>query len=108
MNTKIAVIGAGQMGNGIAQVAAASGFEVVMRDIEQRFVDGGMKAIDKNLGRMVEKGKLPADEKAKILGRVKGTVDQGLLRRRPRRRGHNRERLREEAALQGAGPELPA
>jgi 3-hydroxybutyryl-CoA dehydrogenase len=75
MNTKIAVRGAGQMGNGIAQVAAAAGFDVVMRDIEQRFVDGGMKAIDKNLGRMVEKAKLTADEKAKIMGRIKGTLD---------------------------------
>jgi len=75
MNEKIAVIGAGQMGNGIAQVAAAAGFSVVMRDIEQRFVDGGMNAIDKNLSRMVEKGKMAADEKAKILGRISGTVE---------------------------------
>ncbi|MBM4248449.1 MAG: 3-hydroxybutyryl-CoA dehydrogenase [Euryarchaeota archaeon] len=75
MHHKIAVIGAGQMGNGIAQVAAAAGFEVVMRDIEQRFVDNGLKTIDKNLGRMVEKGKLPAEEKQKILGRIKGTLE---------------------------------
>jgi 3-hydroxybutyryl-CoA dehydrogenase len=75
MNEKIAVIGAGQMGNGIAQVAAAAGFSVVMRDIEQRFVDGGMKAIEKNLSRMVEKAKMTADEKAKILGRIAGTVE---------------------------------
>jgi 3-hydroxybutyryl-CoA dehydrogenase len=75
MNNKIAVIGAGQMGNGIAQVAAAAGFDVVMRDIEQRFVDNGMKAIDKNLGRMVEKAKLTAEEKVKIMGRIKGTLD---------------------------------
>jgi len=75
MNEKIAVIGAGQMGNGIAQVAAAAGFSVVMRDIEQRFVDGGMKAIDKNLSRMVEKGKMTAEEKAKIAGRIKGTLE---------------------------------
>ena len=75
MNDKIAVIGAGQMGNGIAQVAAAAGFSVVMRDIEQRFVDGGMKAIDKNLSRMVEKGKMTADEKVKIIGRISGSLE---------------------------------
>ena len=75
MNNKIAVIGAGQMGNGIAQVAAAAGFDVVMRDIEQRFVDNGMKAIDKNLGRMVEKAKLTAEEKAKMMGRIKGKLE---------------------------------
>jgi 3-hydroxybutyryl-CoA dehydrogenase len=75
MNDKIAVIGAGQMGNGIAQVAAAAGFSVVMRDIEQRFVDGGLKAIDKNLSRMVEKGKMTAEEKAKISTRITGTVE---------------------------------
>ena len=75
MHHKIAVIGAGQMGNGIAQVAAAAGYEVVMRDIEQRFVDGGLKAISRNLRRMVDKGKLPAEEKAKIQGRIKGTLE---------------------------------
>jgi 3-hydroxybutyryl-CoA dehydrogenase len=75
MNDRIAVMGAGQMGNGIAQVAAAAGFSVAMRDIEQRFVDGGMKAIDKNLSRLVEKGKMTADEKTKIIGRITGTLD---------------------------------
>ena len=72
---KIAVIGAGTMGNGIAQVAAMAGFHVVMRDIEQRFVDNGLKNIDKSLSKMVEKGKMPADEKAKVMGRLKGTLD---------------------------------
>jgi 3-hydroxybutyryl-CoA dehydrogenase len=68
------VIGAGQMGNGIAQVAAASGLQVIMNDVTQEFVDKGLKTIDKNLSRSVEKGKLAADEKDAILGRIKGSV----------------------------------
>ena len=57
------VIGAGQMGNGIAQVAAASGLSVIMNDIKQEFVDRGLANIAKNLQRNVDKGKLAADEK---------------------------------------------
>jgi 3-hydroxybutyryl-CoA dehydrogenase len=68
------VIGAGQMGNGIAQVAAASGLQVIMNDVTQEFVDKGLKTIDRNLSRSVEKGKLAADEKDAILGRIKGSV----------------------------------
>ncbi|MEM2869246.1 MAG: 3-hydroxybutyryl-CoA dehydrogenase [Thermoplasmata archaeon] len=75
MHHKIAVMGAGTMGSGIAQVAAAAGYDVVMRDIEQRFVDGGMKNIDKSLSKMVEKGKLGTDEKARVLGRIRGTLE---------------------------------
>jgi len=71
---KIGVIGAGTMGNGIAQVAAQIGCDVIMRDIEDSFVDRGIKAIDKFLGKSVEKGKLAADEKTKIMGRIKGTT----------------------------------
>ena len=54
---KVCVLGAGLMGNGIAQVCAQAGMEVTMRDIEQRFIDSGMKAITKNINRDVEKGK---------------------------------------------------
>ena len=69
------VIGAGQMGNGIAQVAAASGLNVVMHDIKDEFVQRGMATIEKNLGRQVEKGKLPAADKDAILGRIRTSTD---------------------------------
>jgi 3-hydroxybutyryl-CoA dehydrogenase len=70
----IGVVGAGSMGNGIAQVAAQAGYNVVMRDIEDRFVDNGMKNIDKMLSKSVEKGKMSADDKKAVMGRVKGTT----------------------------------
>ena len=57
---KVGVIGAGQMGNGIAQVAAASGLQVLMSDVKEAFVEKGLANIAKNLGRSVEKGKLAA------------------------------------------------
>ena len=60
---KVMVIGAGQMGSGIAQVMAAHGVEVVLRDIKQEFVDRGIKNIEKNLTRSVEKGRITEDEK---------------------------------------------
>ncbi len=72
---KICVLGAGLMGNGIAQVCAQAGYEVTMRDIEQRFIDGGMKTITKNLARDVEKGKRTQADMDAILGRIKPTVD---------------------------------
>lgn len=71
---KIGVLGAGVMGNGIAQVAAQAGYNVVMRDIEDRFVEGGIKNIDKFLSKSVEKGKMKAEDKAAIMGRIKGTT----------------------------------
>jgi len=71
---KIGVIGAGTMGHGIALVSAKKGFEVVMMDIEQRFVDKGMAQIEKFLNRSIEKGKLEAEEKKKILARITPTV----------------------------------
>jgi 3-hydroxybutyryl-CoA dehydrogenase len=69
------VLGAGLMGSGIAQVCAQAGYEVTMRDIEQRFVDGGMNSIKKNLNRDVEKGKITKDQMDAILGRIKPTLD---------------------------------
>jgi 3-hydroxybutyryl-CoA dehydrogenase len=69
------VIGAGQMGNGIAQVAAASGLNVIMHDIKDEFVARGMASIEKNLGRQVDKGKLAAAEKEAIIGRIQTSVD---------------------------------
>ena len=77
---KIGVIGAGAMGNGIAQVAAQIGCEVVMRDIEDKFVERGMNSIDKFLSKSVEKGKLDAKEKDAIIGRIKGTTDMSLVK----------------------------
>jgi 3-hydroxybutyryl-CoA dehydrogenase len=63
------------MGNGIAQVCAQAGFQVTMRDIEQRFIDNGMNTIRKNLGRDVEKGKKTQDEMDAIMARIKPTLD---------------------------------
>ena len=70
----IGVVGAGQMGNGIAQVAAHAGFRVVMSDIADSFVQKGLSTIAKNLERMVEKGKIPSQKKDEILGKIKGSV----------------------------------
>ncbi|MDR3603498.1 MAG: 3-hydroxybutyryl-CoA dehydrogenase [Syntrophaceae bacterium] len=69
------VVGAGQMGNGIAHVAAASGLEVIMNDVKQEFVDKGLQTIEKNLDRAVSKGKMTGAEKSTILGRIKPSVD---------------------------------
>jgi 3-hydroxybutyryl-CoA dehydrogenase len=70
----IGVLGAGSMGNGIAQVAAQAGYQVVMRDIEDRFVENGLKAIQKFLTKSVEKGKITEDQKKGALGKIKGTT----------------------------------
>ncbi len=69
------VVGAGQMGNGIAQVAAASGLDVIMNDIKEEFVQKGLGSIDANLERGVTKGRLGADEKAAILARIQTSTD---------------------------------
>ena len=68
------VIGAGQMGNGIAQVAAMSGLDVIMNDIKDEFVERGLATITKILNRNVEKGKIEDTEKDAILGRIKTSV----------------------------------
>jgi len=72
---RICVLGAGLMGNGIAQVCAQAGYMVTMRDIEQKFIDGGMNTIKKNLSRDAEKGKITKDQMDVILGRIKPTLD---------------------------------
>jgi 3-hydroxybutyryl-CoA dehydrogenase len=72
---KVAVIGAGTMGAGIAQACAAAGFDVSMRDIEQRFVDGGFRRIREPLAKRVEKGKMTQADVDAILSRIHGTVD---------------------------------
>ena len=71
------VVGAGQMGNGIAQVAAMSGLQVIMNDIKTEFVEKGVATINKILSRGVEKGRMTEDEKNGILGRIKTSVDLG-------------------------------
>jgi len=68
------VIGAGQMGNGIAQVAAMSGLDVIMNDIKAEFVERGLATITKILSRSVEKGKMAGEEKEAVLGRIKTSV----------------------------------
>src|SRR5436190_6404561 len=80
MNEIFGVIGAGTMGNGIAQVAARAGFEVVMRDVADEFLARGMKAVDKSLQRDVDKERLSADEKQTIVGRIRTTTDFADLR----------------------------
>jgi 3-hydroxybutyryl-CoA dehydrogenase len=72
---KVCVLGAGLMGNGIAQVCAQAGMEVTMRDIEQRFIDSGMKAITKNIYWAVERGKKTKAEADTIMARIKPVLD---------------------------------
>ncbi|HKW43740.1 MAG TPA: 3-hydroxybutyryl-CoA dehydrogenase [Thermoplasmata archaeon] len=72
---RIAVIGAGTMGAGIAQACAAAGFAVTMRDIEQRFVDAGFNRIRDPLRKRVEKGKMTQGEVDGILSKIRGVVD---------------------------------
>ena len=80
MSDVFGVIGAGTMGNGIAQVAARAGFDVVMRDVGQEFLARGMTSIDKSLQRDVDKERLSKDEKRAIMARIKTTTDIGALR----------------------------
>ena len=74
MSETIGVIGAGTMGNGIAQTAANAGFEVVMCDIQQEFVDRGLANISKSLDRFVKKETITEEQKGEILGRIKTTT----------------------------------
>jgi len=71
---KIGVIGAGQMGHGIALVAAQSGFDVIIRDIKDDYVNKGISKITKFLDKSIEKGKITKDKKDEILGKIKGTT----------------------------------
>jgi 3-hydroxybutyryl-CoA dehydrogenase len=68
---KIGVVGAGTMGNGIAHVAAQSGFDVVLVDVDQKFLDKAVGTVKKNLGRQVEKGKLTQEQMDGTLGKIK-------------------------------------
>src|ERR1700694_2595578 len=77
---RVGVIGAGTMGNGIAHVFARRGFNVLLCDVEQRFLDRGLDTIAKNLDREVAKNKITAGDKASTLGGVSGKVDTAELR----------------------------
>ncbi|QSB12231.1 3-hydroxybutyryl-CoA dehydrogenase [Lysinibacillus fusiformis] len=72
---KVMVIGAGQMGSGIAQVCAQAGFDVKLNDIKQEFFERGLGVITKNLSRDVEKGRKTEDEKAAVLGQISMSLD---------------------------------
>ena len=75
MSEVIGVIGAGTMGNGIAQVAARAGYSVVMRDVKDEFLQRGLQAIEKSLQRDVDKQRLSAEEKQSIISRIKSTTE---------------------------------
>lgn len=72
---KIMVLGAGTMGAGIAQVLASAGYEIFLRDIEEKYVEKGLHIIDKNLSRLVKKEKIDENEKNRVLNRITGIVD---------------------------------
>ncbi len=74
------VVGAGQMGNGIAQVAAMSGLNVIMHDISDQLVQKGLKNITKNLEKSVEKGKIASADKDAVLGRIRTVTDLKEMR----------------------------
>ena len=75
MNKIIGVVGAGTMGNGIAQTAAGAGFDVIMCDISAEFVQRGIANISKSLDRFVKKETMTEDQKAEVLGRIKAATD---------------------------------
>jgi 3-hydroxybutyryl-CoA dehydrogenase len=76
---RVGVIGAGTMGNGIAHVFARRGFDVMLCDVEQRFLDRGLETIAKNLDREVAKNKIAAADKTAALGRITAVLDRGSL-----------------------------
>jgi 3-hydroxybutyryl-CoA dehydrogenase len=76
---KVGVLGCGLMGSGIAQIAAQAGFQTVVLEVEQRFLDKGFAGIDKSLGKFVEKGKMTAEQKAEVMGRLKATTSNADL-----------------------------
>jgi 3-hydroxybutyryl-CoA dehydrogenase len=71
----VAVLGAGTMGNGIAHVFARAGYNVILRDVEEKYLQRGMETIEKNLDREVKKAKLAEAEKPRVLARLKPTTD---------------------------------
>ncbi len=75
----VAALGAGTMGNGIAHVFARAGFNVILRDVDQRYLDRALDTISKNLDREVEKGKLAESEKPAVLARLKPVTDMAAI-----------------------------
>src|ERR1700722_17730284 len=75
----VAVLGAGTMGNGIAHAFARAGYKVILRDVEQRYLDRGMDTIAKNLDREIKKGKLAEAEKETVLGRLVPVTDMSAV-----------------------------
>ena len=75
---KIFVIGAGTMGTGIVQAFAQKGYEVIVRDIKDEFVDRGIAGINKGLTKLVSKGKITEEDKEAVLSKITGTTDLGL------------------------------
>src|ERR1700746_1534680 len=75
----VAVLGAGTMGNGIAHVFARARYQVILRDVEERFLQRGMETIGKNLDREVKKGKLSEAEKPAVLARLKPVTDMAVI-----------------------------
>src|SRR5277367_3466167 len=75
----VAVLGAGTMGNGIAHVFARAGYHVILRDIEQRFLERGLETVAKNIDREIKKGKLPETERAAVLGRITLVTDMAAI-----------------------------
>jgi 3-hydroxybutyryl-CoA dehydrogenase len=71
---RVGIVGFGQMGSGIAQVCAAAGFDVLARDVDQKFIDRGFSRIDGSLARVVKAGKLSEDDAKKTRGRIRGTT----------------------------------
>jgi len=80
MSETFGVVGAGTMGNGIAQVAARAGFDVVMRDVAEELLARGLSAVGKSLQRDVDKERLTKDEKEKTVGRIRTTTQLADLR----------------------------
>jgi len=80
MNRKIGVVGAGAMGNGIAQVFAMAGHDVTLNDIDQKFLDRGLAAVKKSLARMVGKAKLTQDAADAAMARIKPSLDLAALK----------------------------
>jgi 3-hydroxybutyryl-CoA dehydrogenase len=77
----VAVLGAGTMGNGIAHVFARSEYNVILRDVETRFLEGALDTIAKNLDREVKKGRIAGEDKPRILGRIYTTTDMSEIAR---------------------------
>src|SRR5713101_6257089 len=75
----VAVLGAGTMGNGIAHVFARAGYNVILRDVERRFLERALDIIGKNLDREIKKGKLAEAEKGTVLARLKPATDMGAI-----------------------------